>query len=75
MGKKKNKVEIVRKTKKVEFWYNENFYTYEYRSDSAGGFAFVFLGTTGVKIYGPYDRDCTDEGKDVYQAIKSVLHP
>ena len=40
MKKKKNdEVEIIRKVKRVEFWYKESFYTYEYRSDSSGGVA------------------------------------
>jgi hypothetical protein len=67
---KKNKIlEIIRKSKKIEFWYEGEFFIYEYYSDSTGGFAFIFRGATNEKIYGPYGRDCTDEGRLIYNEI------
>ena len=70
---KKEKIKIIRKTKKVEFWYKEEYYIYEFRSDSTQGFAYVWKDQE--KIYGPFDRDCTEEGKRVFNAINKKLNP
>ena len=71
MAKKIKDFKIVRKSKKVEFWYKGEFFIYEYHSDSSSGFAFIFQGQN--KIYGPYERDCTDEGCEVYDVISKKL--
>ncbi len=69
---KKNKIEIIRRSKKVEFWYKGEFFIYEFHSDSSSGFAFIWK--SQEKIYGPYERDCTEKGKEVYNAIYESLY-
>ena len=71
MGKKNKDLKIIRKFKRIEFWYKGEFFTYEYHSDSSSGLAFIFQDQS--KIYGPYERDCTDEGREVYEVISKKL--
>jgi hypothetical protein len=70
---KKSDIKILRKTNRVEFEYKGAFYTYEFRSDSAAGFAFIF--TSGQKIYGPFKTDTTPLGQEVHDALMKILHP
>ena len=69
----KKDLRIIRKTKRVEFWYKDEFYIYEFRSDSKSGFAFIWKGQE--KIYGPMMGDQTDEGIKVHKAIQKKLQP
>lgn len=70
---KKSDLKILRKTNRVEFQYKEKYYTYEFRSDSTSGFAFIF--DNGQKIYGPYKTDTTELGQEVYDALYKLIHP
>lgn len=71
---KKSDLQIIRKTKRVEFKYKNEYYTYEFRSDSSSGYAFIFA-QGGVKIYGPYQGDCTELGEEIYNALDKQIHP
>lgn len=57
---------IVRKEKSVDFWYNNRIFTYKYVSESGSGFSYIYYGQT--KIYGPYEYESTELGKEVYNA-------
>ena len=69
----KKDLRIIRKTKRVEFWYKDEFYIYEFRSDSKSGFAFIWKGQE--KIYGPMMGDQTDEGIRVHKVIQKKMQP
>jgi len=69
----KNDLKIMRKTKRVEFYYKDEFYIYEFRSDSKSGFAYIWKGQE--KIYGPMMGDQTEEGVKVHNAIRKKLQP
>lgn len=70
---KKKDLRIMRKTKRVEFWYKDEFYTYEFRSDSSVGYAYIWKGNE--KIYGPMIGDQTEEGIKVHAVIQKKLQP
>lgn len=70
----KNDLRIIRKTKRVEFWYKDEYYVYEFRSDSKSGFAFVW-NSKNEKIYGPMVGDQTEEGVKVHEVIRKKLQP
>ena len=74
---KKSDLKILLKTNRVEFNYKGEFYTYEFRSTSNSGFAFIFKNTPKeyAKIYGPYKTDCTELGEEIYNALMKQLHP
>jgi len=73
MIKTEKKLRILRKTNRVEFWYKGEFFVYEYREDSKEGYEFIWKDQE--KIYGPFFRDCTDEGSKVYNVIHKKLYP
>ena len=64
---KKSDLKIIQKTHRVEFWYKEKYYTYEFRSNSSSGSAFIF--NNSQKIYGPYKTDCTELGEEIYNVL------
>lgn len=70
---KKADLKILRKINRVEFNYKGEFYSYEFRSDSRSGFAFIFHGSE--KIYGPYQTDTTPLGQEIYNALMKQMHP
>ena len=73
MTKTKKNLRILRKTNRVEFWYKDEFFVYEFREDSKQGYEFIWKDQE--KIYGPFHRDCTEEGQKVYSAIHKKLYP
>jgi hypothetical protein len=70
---KKADLKILRKINRVEFTYKGEFYSYEFRSDSHSGFAFIFHGIE--KIYGPYKTDVTPLGQEIYDALIKQIRP
>lgn len=66
---KVNDFYVVRKENVVEFWYNDRVYMYKYVSNSVSGSAYIYKGKE--KIYGPAERDCTEEGREVYNAYRN----
>lgn len=60
-------IRITSQIKIVEFTYKGKDYTYKYESNGTSGFAYVYH--YQVKIYSPYDNECTDIGKEVYGAF------
>jgi hypothetical protein len=73
MPKTEKKLRILRKTTRVEFWYKDEFFVYEYREDNKEGYEFIWKDQE--KIYGPFQRDWTEEGQKVYNAIHKKLYP
>ena len=67
-GKTVNDFYIVRKEHVVEFWYNDKVYIYKYVSNSYMGSAYIYKGKN--KIYGPFAKECTEEGTEVYNAYR-----
>ena len=70
---KKSDLQILRKVNRVEFKYKGEYYTYEFRSDSSSGFAFIFA--QGGVIYGPYKGDTTELGDEIHNALLKQIHP
>jgi hypothetical protein len=70
---KKSDIRIIRKTKRVDFSFDGEYYTYEFRSDPSHGYAYIWKGQK--KIYGPMRGDQTDEGIKVHSAIQKKLQP
>lgn len=56
----------------ISFEYKGRFYIYKYKTDNRSGLAYVYRGINEL-IYGPYPKQCTDEGKEVYDAIWSQV--
>ena len=72
MAKSKKDLKIIRKSKRVEFWYKEEFFIYERRSDSSNEHEYIWRDQE--KIYGPFHRDCTVEGVKAYNIIRKKLY-
>jgi hypothetical protein len=64
----KTKLELIRKTKKVEFKYEGSFYIFERRSEGKLSYDFIW-DTAGEKIYGPFHGNSTEEGERIYKAL------
>ena len=65
-----SKIKVITKTKTIEFAYKNKPYRYEYTAAANYGFSYIYLGKT--KIFGPMQTDCTEEGKEVYNAFKEA---
>lgn len=61
---------VITKTKTIEFTYKNKPYRYKYEAGSNYGFAYIYFGKK--KIFGPFQSDCTEEGKEVYNAFKEA---
>lgn len=59
-------IEIIESSQEVRFSYNGEEYKYLWQSSRSYGVAYVQK--NGVLIYGPYSHQCTDEGREVYEA-------
>jgi hypothetical protein len=71
MAKNKEDIRIIRKIRRIEFWYKDEFYVYEFRSENNTGYAFIWKGNN--RIYGPLVNHSTEEGKEVYNAIHTKI--
>jgi hypothetical protein len=69
----KSKLELIRKTKKIEFKYDGSYYIFERRSEGKLSYDFIW-NTTGEKIYGPFHGDSTEEGEKIYKALIKKLN-
>jgi len=67
MAKNKEEIRVVRKIRRIEFWYKDEFYVYEFRSENNTEFAFIWKNE--ARIYGPVINRSTEEGIEVYNAI------
>lgn len=54
--------------KKIEFSIDDVYYIYEYKTDNTSGFAYIYKGKE--LIYGPYQKQCTDEGRKIEQLLR-----
>ena len=68
----KSKLNIIRKSRKLEFWYDKEFFIYEKRSEKDIIAEFIWNGE-GEKIYGPLMGDQTEEGIKIYKALQRRL--
>jgi len=66
MAKNKD-IKIIRRIRRIEFWYKGEFYIYEFRSENNAEYPFIWK--DGTKIYGPLINNSTEEGIEVYNAI------
>ena len=65
----KSKLTLIRKSKKIEFWYDNEFYIYEKRQEKGDTAEFIW-NEHHEKIYGPLINDPTEEGTKIYKALK-----
>lgn len=52
----------------VRFKYNGERYCYEWEQTQPHDSGYITRGP--IIIYGPYDHQCTDEGREVYEAFR-----
>jgi len=71
MAQTKKDLRIIRKTKRIEFWYKNEFYVYEVRSEKGVDATFIWKDTE--RIYGPYITHVSEEGQEVYKAIQKEI--
>lgn len=62
-----NRIKVLQKTKEVQFSYKNKLYTYKYVVTSGSGLAYIYKGKEA--IYTPYPKQCTEEGREVYNAF------
>lgn len=63
----KGKPVVTNTLRRIEFHVDGVPYVYEYRTDSRSGFSYIYKGNE--KIFGPYDHECTEEGRRIDQLI------
>lgn len=68
----KAKLAIIRRSKKLEFWYDNEFYIYEKRSERKDVGEFIW-NADKEKIYGPLMGDQSEEGIKIYNALQRRL--
>ena len=68
----KSKLSIIRKSRKLEFWYDKEFYIYEKRSEKNMVSEFIW-NADNEKVYGPLMGDQSEEGIKIYRALKRRL--
>jgi hypothetical protein len=68
---KSNKFKAIRSTKKLEFWYDKEFYIFELRKQGPIEYPFIWL--EQEKIYGPFDRDQSEKGIKIYKMIQKKM--
>jgi hypothetical protein len=71
MAKDKSGIRIIRKIRRIEFWYNDEFFTYELRSEGKEEASFIWK--DGARIYGPLMHHSTEEGREVFNLIEKKL--
>lgn len=71
MARTRKKLRIIRNSKRLEFWYKEEFYIYEDRSE--GGKNAIFIWKDNERIYGPYITHVSEEGQEVFNAIQKEI--
>jgi hypothetical protein len=71
MIRTKKNLKIIRKTKRIEFWYKNEFYIYEVRSEKS--IDAIFIWKDRERIYGPLINHSTEEGREVYEAIQKEI--
>ena len=64
-------IRVTKQVKTIEFSYKGNFYKYEFVANSNSGFAYIYKGNE--KIYGPYDHEITDLGKEIYNQLQKQI--
>ncbi len=64
-------VEVISTEKTIEFRYMGGLYIYKFKTNHSSGLAYVYKGEE--MIYGPYEKQRTPEGIEVYEAIWKQL--
>jgi hypothetical protein len=64
----KDKIQVTKKVRRVEFDYKGETYIYEYTSTAAYGFG-VITSRDGT-IYSQHPDQCTDLGKELYEKLQ-----
>ena len=64
----KSKLSIIRKSKKIEFKFENEFYIFERRSEKNLSYDFIWS-SSGEKIYGPFQGDQSEEGQRIYKFL------
>jgi len=67
-----SKLSVIRKSKKIEFWYDKEYFVYEKRQEKNLIAEFIW-NDQKEKIYGPLIMDSTEEGLKVYKALKRKI--
>lgn len=68
----KTKLQLIRDTKKIEFKYDNEFYTFERRSEGKISYDFIWE-TSGIKIFGPFHGDSTELGGRIHRSLIKKL--
>lgn len=68
----KAKLQLIRDTKKIEFKYDNEFYTFERRSEGKLSYDFIWE-ASGIKIFGPFHGNSTELGERIYKALIKKL--
>jgi hypothetical protein len=71
MEKNKAEIQIIRRSHKTNFWYNDEFFTYEVITEGKEEASFIWK--SGARIYGPLIQHSTEEGIEVYNAIQAEI--
>ena len=68
------KIKIESKSKILRFWYEGRYYTYEYRSNSSGGFASITTGETSLVYSDLYPRLTSELGNKIMDYLREEKH-
>ena len=71
MTQTRKDLRIIRKAKRIEFWYKDEFYIYELRTEK--GVDATFIWKDSERIYGPNINHTSEEGQKVYNAIQKKI--
>lgn len=64
----KKELKIIRKTERIEFKYDGDYYIFERRSEGPKSFDFIW-DSSGEKIYGPFHGDSSEEGENIHKRL------
>lgn len=67
----KSKLRLLRTSNKLEFYYEDEFYVFERRSDGKLTYDYIWKDTE--KIFGPMITDETEEGLKIHKIIMKKL--
>lgn len=71
MPRVKTPLTIIRRSRRVEFRYKDEFYVYEYRTQGGEGYSFIWK--SDQRIYGPLVGHATEEGNEIFKVISKEI--
>jgi 5-formaminoimidazole-4-carboxamide-1-beta-D-ribofuranosyl 5'-monophosphate synthetase len=74
MTKANNTVNIIRKIRRAEFWYNGEFYIYEFREEANSGSAYLWQGSEKNLILGPHMENPSTVAHEIHAAIRKEVY-